>query len=411
MSPSVGFFVCGTPSNHDGFQIVELGPQKLPGAPRSYLDRPPGDAPTSYRVEAVPIGARRYLQYARVLRINPYDSDANRGAYVAVGCVAGERLPMHTIANCIDAVSEIYGQVTSLLSPERKFPPGFKLAQYGYSGTPLDERLTHQCSPLLLADIVMQGLTAEGSIDWQRSKPLALAPAEVLGADVKRYRLYTAEGALGELLALDERRAEINAGVQQTLAAARVAGDLQAEWAAFHDLVADRLGRLVERASELQRLGDEIERVAEQSAQLYASNAGGPITSTSRTYDPRRDDGTRFMTRASQGQMAGAHARTPGYARGSHHVRRRRHGLFGLARKVGPMAYTLVGFAVAALAIIALTMALQPDSVLDTPEAEAVQPPLASGPDSVPDQQAATEPPAVSDIVSERAALDNPADD
>ena len=35
MPHSVGFFVCGTPSNNDGFQFVELGPAKLPGSPRT----------------------------------------------------------------------------------------------------------------------------------------------------------------------------------------------------------------------------------------------------------------------------------------------------------------------------------------------------------------------------------------
>ena len=93
-------------------------------------------------------------------------------------------------------------------------------------------------------------------------------------------------------------------------------------------------------------------------------------------------------------------------------------------RRIGPMASTLAGFAGAARAIIGLTMALQPDSVLEAPEVDAVEAPLAGGPEpeAVSDQQAdAGEPPPASDIVgerppvrdivSERAALDDLADD
>ena len=39
--PGVAFFVCGTPSNRRGFEFVELGPERLPGAPEAYLDKAP----------------------------------------------------------------------------------------------------------------------------------------------------------------------------------------------------------------------------------------------------------------------------------------------------------------------------------------------------------------------------------
>ena len=126
--PNVAFFVCGTPSNNDGFQYVELGPEKLPGSPESYLDRAPGEAIECHQLQSVPIGAKRYVDYRRVLRINPNDSHTNRGAYIAVGCLIGDRIAMQGAANCIDIASELYGAVCSSLGRDRSFPVGYRLA-------------------------------------------------------------------------------------------------------------------------------------------------------------------------------------------------------------------------------------------------------------------------------------------
>src|SRR5688572_8149659 len=103
--PGVAFFVCGTPSNNRGFELVELGPGKLPGSPEAYLDKAPVDAAERHRIESVLIDGQRYVQYSRVLKINPNDAEANRGAYVAVGCLIGQRLPLHAVTNCLDIVS------------------------------------------------------------------------------------------------------------------------------------------------------------------------------------------------------------------------------------------------------------------------------------------------------------------
>jgi hypothetical protein len=415
MPESVAFFVCGTPSNHDGFQVVELGPQRLPGSPGSYLDRPPGDGAASYRFESVPLGARRYLEYARVLRINPYDSDANRGAYVAAGCLVGNRLPMHTVANCIDVVSEIYGQMTALLSADRKFPVGFKLAQYRYSGTPLEERLEHQCSPLILADILMQGLNSEGSIDWHRSRSFSLDPAEMLATDVQRYRLYTAERALGEVLSMDERRAQIDVGVEQTLAAASLANELRTEWAALHELLAGGLGRLVDKASEFQQLGDEIERVAERNTQLRSTDPNArDVHTTNQKMPGLRQPGAPFLPRGSQTQMSGAHAgRIGSYGRDAPRVRKRKRGMFAYSRRAEITAYAVIGLAVAVFAVLGVTAMLKPDSLLATRDPEAGEQSFVDtlGPVSRPEQEVATEEAPHSDVVSERAALDDVPED
>src|SRR5687767_6482804 len=170
----VAFFVCGTPSNNRGFELAELGPAKLPGSPEAYLDKAPAVA-ECHRIESVLVDGERYVQYSRALKINPNDAEANRGAYIAVGCLIRERLALAAVANCIDVVSELYGRVSSALTTERAFPPGFRLADFTQVGSPLDERTAYPCSPLLVADVVLQALNGEGPIDWPKTKEVLLA--------------------------------------------------------------------------------------------------------------------------------------------------------------------------------------------------------------------------------------------
>jgi hypothetical protein len=188
----VAFFVCGTPSNHRGFELVELGPESLPGSPETYLDKAPPEAAESHRIEPVVVDGQRYVQCSRVLRINPNDAEANRGAYVAVGCLIRERLALHAVANCLDVVAELHGRVSSALTPDRAFPAGFRLGDFKHSGTPLDERAAYHCSPLLVADVVLQALNGEGPVEWAKSKEVLLIPAEMTPADVGRDQRYSA---------------------------------------------------------------------------------------------------------------------------------------------------------------------------------------------------------------------------
>ena len=207
--PGVAFFVCGTPSNHRGFELVELGPEKLPGSPAAYLDKAPAGTAECHRIEPLLIDGQRYVQYSRVLRINPNDAEANRGAYLAVGCLIRERLPFHTVSNCLDAVSELYGRVCSGLTPDRSFPSGYRLADFTHTGPPLDERAAYQCSPVLVADVVLQALNGEGPIDWSNTRELLLAPEEMIATDVSRYQLYSRQGSLGSLASIDTDRAHL----------------------------------------------------------------------------------------------------------------------------------------------------------------------------------------------------------
>jgi hypothetical protein len=260
--PGVAFFVCGTPSNHRGFEFVELGPERVPGTPEAYLDKAPSDAVECHRIESILIAGQRHVEYSRVLRINPNDAEANRGAYVAVGCLIGQRVALHTVANCVDVVSELYGRVSGALTPERSFPVGFRLADLAHTGSPLDERTAYQCSPVLVADVVLQALNGEGSIDWANSRQLLLAPGEMLAADVSRYQLYSRQGLLGSLASIDHGAGGVQQMARQT-EPARSLGRRAASGPALQGC-----GASSAKAEALKHLTEEMERSVDRDLSL-----------------------------------------------------------------------------------------------------------------------------------------------
>jgi hypothetical protein len=262
----VAFFVCGTPSNNRGFELVELGPEKLPGSPESYLDKAPPDDAECHRIESILIDGQRYVQLSRAQRINPNDAEANRGAYIGVGCLIRERLAFHAVANCLDVVAELYGRVSSALTSDRSFPVGYRLADFAYAGAPLEERLAYQCSPLLIADVVAQALNGEGSIDWSTVKEVLLAPAETTTADVGRYQLYSRQGVLGSLASIDTDRERAQQAAHRSTTAARALLELQHEWAALEGTAQ----RLLAKGEEFQRLTLEMERGVKRDLSLDA---------------------------------------------------------------------------------------------------------------------------------------------
>ena len=261
----VAFFVCGTPSNNRGFELVELGPAKLPGSPEAYLDKTPAVA-EGHRIESVLIDGERHVEYSRVLKINPNDAEANRGAYIAVGCLIRERLALGAVANCLDVVSELYGRVLSALTAERAFPAGFRLADFAHLGSHLDDRAAHRCSPLLVADVVLQALNGEGPIDWPKTKEVQLAPGEMTSADVSRYQLYSRQGVLGSLTSLDAERTQLNQTAQRATAAAQALIDLQREWAELQGTAE----RLLAKGDAFKHLTFEIDRSVKRDRALDA---------------------------------------------------------------------------------------------------------------------------------------------
>ena len=265
--PGVAFFVCGTPSNNRGFEFVELGPERLPGTPEAYLDKAPSDAVECHRIESILIADQRYVEYSRVLRINPNDAQANRGAYIAVGCLIGQRVAFNAVSNCVDAVSELYGRVCSGLTPERSFPIGFRLTDFAHTGSALEERTAYQCSPLLVSDVVLQALNGEGPIDWATTRQVLLAPGEMIAADIRRYQLYSRQGLLGSLASIDLERAEVHQMARQTAMAAEALAEVQQEWEALQGAAA----RLLTKAEALGHLTEEMERSGKRDLSLGAA--------------------------------------------------------------------------------------------------------------------------------------------
>jgi hypothetical protein len=396
--PGVAFFVCGTPSNNRGFELVELGPERLPGSPESYLDKAPADAAECHRIESLLIAGQRHVEYSRVIRINPNDAEANRGAYVAVGCLIGERVAFHTVANCVDVVSELYGRVSSALTPERSFPVGFRFTDLAQAASALDERTAHHCSPLLVADVVLQALNGEGSIDWANTRQLLLAPGEVLAADISRYQLYSRQGVLGSLASLDLERAEVRQLARQTSAAAEALADVRQEWATLQAAGE----RLLAKMDTLKSLTTDIEGSVTRDLSLDATETsngraavkdGAPtMVQTGRAaydrYYPKSAAGNaalRFGSRAPAGQRRARSSREQ-----RHWVRR--------PRWVSASIAVVIGGALAVLGFVAYQGFRLPSATEEAAPAVVVEA----------ERQGVEQPaePPPNDVAKERAALD-----
>ncbi len=392
----VAFFLCGTPSNHEGFQFIELGPTQLPGAPGSYLDKAPGDGIESHRFGYVFVDGQRFVEYSRTLRINPNDSAANRGAYVAAGCLIERRLPMHGLANCVDIVSEIFGGVRSALSRERSFPVGYRLSDYQYRGAPLEERLAHQSSPLLLADVLMQAVNNEGVFAGGAASQVTLASEEVIASDVSRYQLYSAQGALESLRSLERDREQLVAMTKYATFAAATVEELQGEWASLQQAIGGGAARMLAKGEALRKLAGDLERAVDEHLALTPGSAAEhrpdgalPITTSRRT------------AAATAGMAAHGRAAVPRDLRGSasqSRRRARRNDAVAMPRWAAMLGYGLVGVAVAALVFISVR------DLLPGHESVVVESLPAELPEAYPVSEQEHE--QQSDVARERAALD-----
>jgi hypothetical protein len=395
----VAFFLCGTPSNHEGFQFVELGPAKLPGTPGSYLDKAPGEAIESHRFECVSIEGRRFVEYSRTLRINPNDSVANRGAYVAAGCLIERRLPLHTVANCVDIVSEIYGGIRGALSPERSFPAGYRLSDYEYRGTPFEERLAHLSSPLLLADVLLQALNNEGVFAEGRAKQLTLAPEEIIASDLGRYQLYSAQGALESLRSLERDRSQLLELTKYAASASDAIDELQNEWSSLQQAIGTGAARVLERGEALRTLAGDMERAVAEHLSLTPHARGGygvdSATPSTAARRPAASDAGMFPSGRAASTSRDSRA-AASYAR-----RRARRDEVSLPRWATMLGYGLVGVAVAVLLFVSVRDWL-PAGQSVVVESEVIAPPAADTGTQQP-ESAQQQP---NDVARQRAALD-----
>ena len=390
----VAFFVCGTPSNNRGFELVELGPAKLPGSPEAYLDKAPALA-ECHRIESVLIDGERHVQYSRVLKINPNDAEANRGAYIAVGCLIRERLALGAVANCLDVVSELYGRVLSAMTAERAFPANFRLADFAHLGSHLDQRAEHPCSPLLVADVVLQALNGEGPIDWPKTKEVLLNPGEMTSADVSRYQLYSRQGVLGSLASLDAERVQVHQTAQRATAAAQALIDLQREWAELQGTAE----RLLAKGEAFKHLSFEIDRSAKRDRALDARDSRMEGTQSAPPHEAAAlGSYGRAHYQGSTGFRIGSQRGRVGYDARRRNPSQRRHGLArpGWARV---SALLLTGGVLAVIAFFAVQKFWPHESAVATaPPAAVVEAQPQDG------EQERQQP--ENDVARERAALD-----
>jgi len=345
----VAFFVCGTPSNNRGFELVELGPAKLPGSPEMYLDKAPAVA-EGHRIESVNIDGERHVHYSRVLKINPNDAEANRGAYIAVGCLIRERLALGAVANCLDVVSELFGRVASALTAQRAFPAGFRLADFAHLGSHLDDRPAHLCSPLLVADVVLQALNGEGPVDWPKTKEVLLNPGEMTSADVSRYQLYSRQGVLGSLASLVAERAQVHQTAQRATAAAQALIDLQREWAELQGTAE----RLLAKGEAFTHLSFEIDRSVKRDRALDARDSRMEAAQGASPYETAAlGSYGRAHYQGSTGFRIGSSRGRVGHDVRRSHASQRRHGL-PRPRWARVSALVLTGGVLAVAAFLAL---------------------------------------------------------
>jgi hypothetical protein len=87
--------------------------------------------------------------------------------------------------------------------------------------------------------------------------------------------------------------------------------------------------------------------------------------------------------------------------------------MLAFSRRTEIVAYAVIGVAMAVFAVLGVSLVLKPDSLLATDDPEAAKQSLVDAlePVSRPEQEAATEEAPHSDVVSERAALDNVPED
>ena len=266
----LSFFVCGTPTDKGGFELVELGPSPLPGTPSHYLDRGLAHPEqTTHDVQSLVVDGARYIRYVQSQPINPSDSASNRGAYLSVGFMSATVPTLHVAANCIAFVSETAGRVRAHLDANTSFPPGFRLQQLSY-GSPLTlDLFTHFASPLLLSDLLLQAANRKGQFDQGRESCLLTTREMQLTAG--DFPFYTDDNVEAAIQSLEDDRVRIGHLAEASLEVAAFANDQRRNWQDFESnlqqaleaaaLASDTGQRLLDKLAEHQR---RVKRISQE---------------------------------------------------------------------------------------------------------------------------------------------------
>ncbi len=132
------YFICGTPTDKNGFECITLDGQRFPDRYGRCLEVIPA------REFSDQIGVRHlfhrqgdkedgWAMYAEYRSIHPNDTDQNRGAYIAAGCWSSKPLFPEQLMSALKTISAVHRSLAEKRDPKtNSFPPKFRLHGYKY---------------------------------------------------------------------------------------------------------------------------------------------------------------------------------------------------------------------------------------------------------------------------------------
>lgn len=281
-------FICGTPTDRQGFDLAVLGPDDLPGEPKSYLDRTvrAGPAPRQ-RIFKVDMGPERWVGFDICLSINPSDVQYTRGAYICSGVLVQGCCTLHALEDMVCLALGNLHSLQLMLSPERTLPGDFQFARFASQPGP---GLFHPGGPSLIADVLLQ----LGGGELQLPEREWVLPFSPQGAEAspEAYRKYSfphaermAAAAEAHWAALQEQAGALESELHRVRAEGEalkvLRGELERAWKVFEGAVAARGPR------DLQPLESQIKQVEQEARGLAKERAAAARAAPSRPAGPR----------------------------------------------------------------------------------------------------------------------------
>ena len=399
----LAFFICGTPSDKRGFEYAELGPDPLPGNPLNYLDRRLATRKHfSYDIEIVSVGQSQVAVYAQSYPINPNDSEINRGAFLAVGFACTTTPSLHTATNWISHVGAIATNLRTKLKSNNTLPKGFRLKEFTYESLRSD-LLTHQCSPLLRADLLLQATHRTGKFEHRDSFTFGdwNFPAD---STISDHLLYTGSDEFA-ILALDMERERLAELAETATHAAALAASEQKNWLAFQKGTQRELEAFSDRKTDFDAV---LERLQEQlQAAERIAEKGTTSNRVKNVHPANQPDNGRRQPRFARSDES--NPRKP-HQHSAHITPNRTIGLWstnrGLLRKL-PASSTAIAMIVVSIALFLTVVFFQSRvSVTFAPTAYNAETPEERP--SIEEKPTFEDLRTTPDIVRERAALDEP---
>ncbi len=182
------FFVCGTPSDREGFRYHCLDGDRLPGDPASYLDRVTEVGKEGVvAVDLISADSVKLVLFIEYRAIQPNDRDYNRGAYIAAGFLSHPDPEIHSLSNSIARVNEILGALTSMLDQRGAFPKDFKIENFSHTNS---RSKLNSLSPYFLADLMLQASNSVGAFTSDSSRIVLDPSTSSLNATIESLSFY-----------------------------------------------------------------------------------------------------------------------------------------------------------------------------------------------------------------------------